>query len=253
MAREQFGGLGGIVQSVDISLLDGHPKLLWKELGMLITNDAVEGRALTNMTDAERLLANLTRSVQRLDEQFGISTAAPVAQKLDVPAEFRTQLAVIWAAYLQLGDSLASDDFKSAKQGIEQLAQALRNVDMKLLTENKAHMAWMQESRNLSTIGSLLFKADDIKAMREHFESLSGVMQVLAISFGFEPDQQVFLVHCPMAFNNRGAIWLQQDDQTRNPYFGATMLKCADRKELIAGVSRVKGGETRAGQPGKTE
>ena len=236
-AREQFGGLGEIVTSVDIDLLNGHPKLLWKELAMLITNDAVEGRALTNMADAERLLTSLTRSVQRLDEPFGLSTAAPVALKLDVPAEFRTQLTGLWTAYLQVSDSLASDDFETAKAAVGQLGQARKSVDMKLLTENKAHMAWMQESKSLTTIGSSLYEAEDIKAMREHFESLSSVMQALAMTFGFEPEQQVYLLHCPMAFNNKGAIWLQQDDQTRNPYFGATMLKCADRKELIAGGS----------------
>ena len=36
-----------------------------------------------------------------------------------------------------------------------------------------------------------------------------------------------------MAFGNKGAIWLQKDDQTRNPYFGSTMLKCADRVEKV--------------------
>ena len=132
---------------------------------------------------------------------------------------------------------LASDDFETAKAAVGQLGQALKSVDMKLLTDNKAHMAWMQESKSLTTIGSSLYEAEDIKAMREHFESLSSVMQALAMTFGFEPEQQVFLLHCPMAFNNKGAIWLQKDDQTRNPYFGATMLKCADRKELIAGGS----------------
>jgi Cu(I)/Ag(I) efflux system membrane fusion protein len=27
-----------------------------------------------------------------------------------------------------------------------------------------------------------------------------------------------------MAFENRGATWLQADDTVRNPYFGASML-----------------------------
>jgi len=55
------------------------------------------------------------------------------------------------------------------------------------------------------------------------------------LQFGFGPQHNVYLLHCPMAFNNQGANWLQKDANTRNPYFGTTMLKCADRKELIAG------------------
>ena len=68
---------------------------------------------------------------------------------------------------------------------------------------------------------------------------LSGVTGVLAISFGFGETMPVFQHHCPMAFGNKGAIWLQKDDQTRNPYFGSTMLKCADRVELIDGDTAI--------------
>ena len=33
-------------------------------------------------------------------------------------------------------------------------------------------------------------------------------------------------VHCPMAFDNKGADWLQGTGSIRNPYFGADMLSC---------------------------
>ena len=45
------------------------------------------------------------------------------------------------------------------------------------------------------------------------------------------------------------AIKAQSDDQSRNPYFGSTMLKCADRVELIAGESRA-GNKSIAEDPG---
>ncbi len=37
-----------------------------------------------------------------------------------------------------------------------------------------------------------------------------------------------------MAFEGRGAIWYQAGEDVRNPYFGSTMLKCADRVEKVA-------------------
>ncbi len=36
-----------------------------------------------------------------------------------------------------------------------------------------------------------------------------------------------------MAFNNKGADWLQMDKDTRNPYFGASTLKCGQVMEVI--------------------
>ena len=37
-----------------------------------------------------------------------------------------------------------------------------------------------------------------------------------------------------MALEKQGGDWLQKDKETRNPYFGAAMLKCGDVKEEIA-------------------
>ena len=43
------------------------------------------------------------------------------------------------------------------------------------------------------------------------------------------------LFHCPMAFDNEGAAWLQQAMQTQNPYFGSQMYRCGSRRETFAG------------------
>lgn len=60
---------------------------------------------------------------------------------------------------------------------------------------------------------------------------------VLAKTFGFGEPGPIYELHCPMAFQGAGAIWYQDSDQTRNPYFGSTMLQCADRVEEL-GVER---------------
>ena len=67
-----------------------------------------------------------------------------------------------------------------------------------------------------------------------YFKPLSEEIGVLARAFGFGETMTVYEVHCPMAFENRGGTWYQDNDDVRNPYFGATMLKCADRVEQIA-------------------
>jgi len=60
-------------------------------------------------------------------------------------------------------------------------------------------------------------------------------MTSVILALGVGPSQTVYQLHCPMAFDNRGAGWLQASDKVRNPYFGARMLKCADQVEVIAG------------------
>ncbi len=233
--REQFSLLGATIQSVDSSLLEGHSKMLWKELSMLLNNDAIEGQNVSSISAAQQLVKGLSRDMQRLDEQFGLSHAETLPQQIDVPEQFRLQLTKLWTAYREVGEALANDQLSPAQAAVLQLEQALKSVDMKLLTDNKAHLAWMREQKNLNALIDSLKKADDLRKLRVQFEPLSAVLQVLAMSFGFGEDEPVYLLHCPMAFNNKGAIWLQDDAQTRNPYFGATMLQCADRTELISG------------------
>ena len=53
------------------------------------------------------------------------------------------------------------------------------------------------------------------------------------MTFGFGQPVPVYELHCPMAFQGKGAMWYQDNDQTKNPYYGSTMLKCADRVERI--------------------
>ncbi len=52
----------------------------------------------------------------------------------------------------------------------------------------------------------------------------------------FDPAEfrTIYKLHCPMVFGGKGAMWLQEDKQVSNPYFGQAMLKCADRVELIS-------------------
>ena len=62
---------------------------------------------------------------------------------------------------------------------------------------------------------------------------MSEEVGVLAKAFGFGPTVLVYELHCPMAFEGEGAIWYQDNDQPQNPYYGSTMLQCADRVEQI--------------------
>ena len=79
-------------------------------------------------------------------------------------------------------------------------------------------------------------QSEDLKSIREKFSLLSDETRVLINTFGPDGFETVYHMHCPMVFDGKGAMWLQNDKQVRNPYFGAAMLGCADRVELISDV-----------------
>jgi Cu(I)/Ag(I) efflux system membrane fusion protein len=137
-----------------------------------------------------------------------------MAARLESSTEQAVQL---MEPYLAMQSALASDDLDSAK------AQA------------KAMMATTGHSGALPELLHTMLAADSLDAMRKpHFETLSNALiaAIKANSNAFEGD--LYLMNCPMVYGDRGADWLQDNDQLLNPYFGAMMLKCGDLKETIS-------------------
>lgn len=58
-------------------------------------------------------------------------------------------------------------------------------------------------------------------------------------------ENPVYLIHCPMAMNDKGADWLQTNQEVENPYFGSEMFSCG----LVKAQLTVKGESLEEGKP----
>ncbi|MFQ5730459.1 MAG: efflux RND transporter periplasmic adaptor subunit [Planctomycetaceae bacterium] len=238
--RKKYSEIGGMIAGIDADSVEGEARLYWNEFQMLLENDVNEGGRVKHMSQADAAFVKLQKTLSRVDDQFGISSGDLGPMRYDVPSRFQQQLAGAWQAYLGLGSALAGDNAKAAASKTGELTAALAKVDMKLLT-GPAHIAWMRELDNLRKTLKKLSSTKDIQKQRKQFASLSGVMQVLALSFGFGDQNPVYQLHCSMAFNKKGAYWLQSNTVTRNPYYGNEMLTCADpAKPLLSGKKPVE-------------
>jgi Cu(I)/Ag(I) efflux system membrane fusion protein len=157
-----------------------------------------------------------------------------VQEMLEVPAAFREQVWGVVVKYLSLHQALAGDDKDGAIKAAPSAIQALEQVDMSLLG-GKPHELWMQRSDAINKALSGIKDAGQIEAARQGFEQLSNEMIAVVKRFGIPENRSLYRIHCPMAFNNKGADWLQSNADTLNPYFGASMLKCGQAAEVIGG------------------
>ncbi len=232
-AGAAFTQLGQALSAVDGSPLTGHPRMQWKEFAMLLGNDAVEGSDVKQLADADRVFLVLKGHMRRMREQLGVAQE-PERQfeRIAVAPEFQAELAKIWRAYLPVQQALAADDFDKAGKALSELTTATGAIDEALATDHARHI-WKQERANLTKLLGSLQAAKDIKALRNEFKPFAEEIGVLAKTFGFGKPVPVFELHCPMAFQGKGATWYQDNDQANNPYFGTTMLKCADRVEKL--------------------
>jgi RND family efflux transporter MFP subunit len=232
-AAATFAQFGQALDAVDGTMLTGHSHMLWKEFAMLLGNDAAEGRDAQQPTDVDRVFLLLKGHMRRAREQLGFmpDMESPV-ERIAVTPEFQRELARVWQPYLATGQALAADNSQDAQQSLAAFEAAVVAISDQPLA-GRAKEIWAVERTNLAKLIERLKKAPDIQTLRTEFSPLSQEIGVLAKTFGFGKANTVFELHCPMAFQGKGAVWYQDSDETRNPYFGSTMLKCADRVDRI--------------------
>ncbi len=166
---------------------------------------------------------------------------------LSAPTLFKEQLRKVIEAYAAVGNALDHDQLPDASMTAT-MNNAVEMVDMKLLTAD-THMVWMADFKEIK-IGTAEFgRAVDIAAARRAFEHLS--IGLINATKRFGVSNGVFEFHCPMAFDNQGASWLQTTNAIRNPYFGASMLKCGKLVERGLGSGGRGQGGAGAGKKAK--
>jgi Cu(I)/Ag(I) efflux system membrane fusion protein len=235
--RGSYDQLSKAFEAVPADLIGPQMRPQWLEVAMLLRNDVTEGREIDSMREADRVFALTRQHVDQMKAQFPLPMShdemqMPSMTNMAAPPEVVEQLGGIVAPYLQLSDSLAADDLDAAKRAIEPLHQRLASM-LPIVSEVKSVEVWSKEKRDLSEIIARLQKANDLAALRSGFALLSEQMLSLERMFGLPTDETLYELHCPMAFDGRGASWIQSDDAVRNPYYGASMLKCADKVEKL--------------------
>ncbi len=136
------------------------------------------------------------------------------------------------SAYLQLKNALASDNGKDAATAGNSIVTILAEVDMNSINpeQMKSYMDISGDLKeNAEHIGA---NAGKIEHQREHFELLSKDITDLVKTFG-NGGQTLYKDFCPMANNGKGAFWVSEIKEIKNPYLGSKMPTCGMVKEEL--------------------
>jgi Cu(I)/Ag(I) efflux system membrane fusion protein len=156
---------------------------------------------------------------------------APAEAPVHAPASFRASLTRVLDAYFELQAALAGDELGPAREAAGKASTALAEIRGEELS-GRLKGAWDDRHGDLQTALTTIAEADRIEPARAAFSDASEHLAVLARLV--RGDRTVYLMKCPMAFNNAGARWLQPGDVVANPYFGDAMLRCGEVVETIA-------------------
>lgn len=137
----------------------------------------------------------------------------------------------ILADYLQMKNAFANDNDKEAAAAGNKMVKSFERFDEASLTADKKKTfndIKDDAKENAEHIG---MNAGNIKHQREHFNMLSKDMYDLVKTFG--AGQTLYQDYCPMYNDNKGATWLSETKEIKNPYLGKDMDTCGSVKEEL--------------------
>ena len=149
----------------------------------------------------------------------------------NLDARLASGIKEIVSHYLHIKNALANDNASEAANGGKALNKAIGSIDKSLLTEEQKKLFDENQDDVKEHAEHIGKNGSNIKHQREHFALLSEDIYALVKNFG--GGLVLYHDHCPMYNENKGAMWLSEMKEVKNPYYGAEMLTCGTVEEII--------------------
>lgn len=148
-----------------------------------------------------------------------------------ITGDFKKSSEFLINRYFKLQESFSHDKFDNTKMMANEMIQDFNKVKMEELS-SKAHMKWMGNQKEIVDFLKEINRSPSIENGRVYFEKVSDSIYSLIKEFSLA-ENEIYRFHCPMAFDSKGAYWLQNKKGTENPYYGSQMFKCGSEVEVI--------------------
>jgi Cu(I)/Ag(I) efflux system membrane fusion protein len=157
----------------------------------------------------------------------GKSEEDAAKMQMNLPESFQKDFKPVLAAYFDLKDAFVNTNVEGTKTAASKMLQEVNGL--------KETNLGAMETEHLKKIRSMLeaiSENDDIENQRDHFIVLSE--NIIAFAANMETlEKPLYIQHCPMVNNNKGADWLSLSEEIRNPYFGEVMMNCGDTQRKL--------------------
>lgn len=198
-----------------------HPEVTGKKgeecpkCGMELTEPVVQSK--TDKNTQQPGLNNSKAKVGVLDAD------TPVA-----PSDYVNDIII---SYINLKNKLVKDDSKGAADKGKALLVSFNLFDTNTLNANqkKEYIDIADDAKeHAEHIGE---NAGKIDHQREHFAILSKDINDLIKLLG--SSQKLYQDYCPMYNEGKGAIWISETKEIKNPFYGSQMLTCGSLKKTL--------------------
>lgn len=172
-----------------------------------------------------------TKTTDTASAPAAMPVTAAYTPPAGVDAKASASIKGIIDGYLLLKNALAADNGKDAAAAGHHILAAMQSVDQSTMNadQKKAYADVADDVKeNAQHIAD---NAGKIEHQREHFEMLSKDVEDLVKTFG--GGQKLYKDFCPMVNDNKGAAWISEVKDIKNPYMGKEMPTCGEVKEEL--------------------
>ncbi len=159
-----------------------------------------------------------------------VKTAGPSTSSTPV-AGGSVSIKGLVTAYLELKNELTKDNSAAAATSGKALVNAFKNFNKSGLSTEQVKVFDDIQADAIEHAEHIGANAGKIQHQREHFETLSKDIYDMVKSLG--AGQVLYKEFCPMYNDNKGAIWLSETKEIRNPYLGKAMPTCGEVQEEL--------------------
>lgn len=153
-----------------------------------------------------------------------VADESPISVLNNIDGTTNEQSDLILTTYLYVKDALVNEDSKTAAEAGGDLVKQFKGFNVESYAQNDR-----QELQGIiedATEHAQHISENPIDHQREHFDMLSKDMIDLIAITG--TSKKLYQDYCPMYNNDKGAHWLSDSKEIRNPYFGSKMMNCGE-------------------------
>jgi hypothetical protein len=196
-------------------------------IGLLTTISIIAYSCGDNASTAKEEPATETHAAA--DENAEVKVVK--ASFTNVDAAVADHIKKITDHYLQIKNALTNTKPTEAGDAANKLLEVIKGFDKSLLSADQKKV-YDQQEESLKTSAEHISKSTgDVEHQREQFSTMSESLYTLVKAFG--GGKTLYHDHCPMAKDGKGAMWLSETKEIKNPYFGDKMMKCGSVEEEI--------------------
>lgn len=170
------------------------------------------------------ILSSCTNSEKRTNSANEKSTNKSPLSVLNESDDTVNEADAILTTYLYLKDALVNDETDIVAEAAHDLSRQMKDFESNSYEETDQER--LNEIMKEAAKQAQIISESSIDVQRKHFDTLSNDMIDLIEITG--TTKKLYQVYCPKYNNDKGAQWLSDYEEIKNPYFGNEMMNCGE-------------------------